>query len=76
MKVLIKKANKSFKLICPYNTKIHKITQKINKRFWDRDKKIWILPIDSLKSLKDEISKHEDIEIVESLEHVPIMIKQ
>ena len=33
MKVLIKKANKSFEMSCPYNEKVQKITQTIKKRF-------------------------------------------
>ena len=67
MKVLIKKANNRFEMTCTYNAKVQKITQTIKKWFWNRDKKIWILPIDSLKLFKEEILNHEDIEIVESI---------
>ena len=57
------------------NVNIQEITQKVKKRFWNIDKKIWILPIDSLQFFKDEISKLDNMDIIESIENIPVFVK-
>ena len=62
-------------MICYFHKEVQEIAQKIKKRFWNIDKKILILPIDSLQFFKDEILKLDNMDIIESIENIPVFVR-
>ena len=53
----IKKINSSrISINCGYNIKVQDIIKKLPKYYWDREKKVWTLPITELNDLEEQLS--------------------
>ena len=63
MNVQIEKSKSRFSVRCKYNEDILALIQKYEKRFWNREKLEWSLPIDALQDFTKDIQKLVGIKI-------------
>ena len=57
MNIQIEKFKSRFSVKCNYDDKVLELIQKIEKRFWDKSKLEWTLPIAAFENFSNEISK-------------------
>ena len=63
MNVQIEKFKTRFVIKCKYNEDILSFIQKYEKRFWNKEKLEWSLPIDALQDFTNDIQKLSGIQL-------------
>ena len=53
----------SFVIKCKYNEDIFSLIQKYEKRFWNKEKSEWSLPIEALQDFTNDIQKLSEIQL-------------
>ena len=71
MNIIVEKTNKRFSVKSKYDVRLLSVIQSIEKKFWDSDKLVWTLPIESYDEFESEVSQIPGmtIEVIEKKPH-------
>ena len=71
MNIIVEKTNKRFSVKSKYDVRLLSVIQSIDKKFWDSDKLVWTLPIESYDEFESEVSQIPGmtIEVIEKKPH-------
>ena len=71
MNIIVEKTNKRFSVKSKYDVRLLSVIQSIDKKFWDSDKLVWTLPIESYDEFESEVSQIRGmtIEVIEKKPH-------
>ena len=71
MNIIVEKTNKKFSVKSKFDVRLLSVIQSIEKKFWDSDKLVWTLPIESYDEFESEVSQIPGmtIEVIEKKPH-------
>ena len=71
MNIIVEKTNKRFSVKSKYDVRLLSVIQSIDKKFWDNEKLVWTLPIESYDEFESEVSQIPgmNIEVIEKKPH-------